>query len=134
MPQLYPSPREVFKQVSLRILFSTGGKLRHLDLNEAKTLGQPVKIFATQSYVYLGIFLEKCYCWKSSANSESYILFGEQPKRTTWNVKYIYFIPSNAFYEHTFRQTFVHLSFTSTNTQRKYILFWLLAHTDVNII
>lgn len=49
MPQLYPSPREVFKPVSLGILFSAGGKLGHLDLNEAKTLGQPVKIFATQS-------------------------------------------------------------------------------------
>lgn len=28
---------------------------------------------------------------------EGYILFGEQPKSTAWNVKYIYFIHSNAF-------------------------------------
>lgn len=52
----------------LGILFSTGGKLRHLDLNEAKTLGQPVKIFATRSSVYLGTFLEKYCCWKPSAD------------------------------------------------------------------
>lgn len=65
---------------------------------------------------------------------ESCMLFGDQPKRTVWNVKYIYFIHSNALFKHTFRQTFVHLHFTSTNIHRKYVFFWLLAHTDWNTI
>lgn len=65
---------------------------------------------------------------------EGCMLFGDQPKRTVWNVKYIYFIHSNALFKHTFRQTFVHLHFTSTNIHRKYVFFWLLAHTDWNTI
>lgn len=68
----------------------------------------------------------------SIAGSQEQTKKGEQPKRTAWNGSTCTSFIVIDLFKHTFRQTFVHLSFTRTNIHRKCVSPCLPAHADRN--